>query len=141
MRAAYPPYTEAMYCDISFTEIFPLESTSTLLNAFSSPASLLSMFSPKTDWNAAPAPRVSIVLLSPAWPSSLALLATAMVPSAVATMPPLTPLVTPPAVDFVTSTVLLAAPPTQFLNESTTFDIVRGAVGNELQESAVRVDI
>jgi hypothetical protein len=125
VRATYPPYTLAMYAVISLTEIFPLESTSTVLKAAVSPASLLSMFSPKIDWKAVAAPRVFSVWLSPAWPSSLALLATALVVSAVATRPPLTAPAVVLVVDLVTSTVALVAFPTQLLTESMMFAIVR----------------
>ena len=56
-----------MYAVISLTEIFPLESTSTVLKALVSPASLLSMFSPKTDWKAALTPNASkVALIAPA---------------------------------------------------------------------------
>ena len=114
-----------MYAVISLTEIFPLESTSTVLKALVSPASLLSMFSPKTDWKAAVAPRVFSVWLSPAWPSSLALLATALVWSTVAATPVLTAPVVALVVDLVTSTVALVAPPTQFFTDSMMFAIER----------------
>lgn len=81
------------------------------------------MFSPKIDWKAAVAPRVFSVWLSPAWPSSLALLATALVWSAVAARPLLTAPVVALVVDLVTSTVALVAPPTQFFTDSMMFAI------------------
>ena len=129
-----------MYAVISFTEIFPLESTSTVLKAAVSPASLLSMFSPKIDWKAVAAPRVFSVWLSPAWPSSLALLATALVVSAVATRPPLTAPVVVLAVVLVTSMVALVAPPTQLLTDSMMAAIVSSADLCKGDGSSVYID-
>ena len=118
---AYPPYTEAMYADISFAEIWPLESASTPSKAFLSPASLLSMLLEKTAWNCAAPLRAFRVASIAALPPSPTLLAAAFEPSTPASRPDLRP----PPTALAPSPTFPTAPVTPPLIESNMPAIVR----------------